>query len=90
VETVPGRLTARLRLFNGQAEAVRITPDMIWLALGYTPEPPGPRIPAEGLTPFDLLPGQAADVTIHWAWAGEPFADLSVGGYRFTLSFSYR
>jgi hypothetical protein len=86
VETVPGRLTARLRLFNGQANAVRITPDTIWLALGYAPEPPGPRIPAEGLAPFDLLPGQAADVMIYWAWAGEPFANLSIGGNRYAIT----
>jgi hypothetical protein len=85
VETVPGRLTAHLRLFNGQAGAVRITPDMVWLALGYAPEPPGPRVSAEGLPPFDLLPGQAADMTIHWPWAGEPFAGLSVEDYQYAM-----
>lgn len=38
--------------------------------------PPGPRTPAEGLARFDLLPDQAANVTLIWAWAGEPFGSL--------------
>ncbi|MCC7206393.1 MAG: hypothetical protein IT323_03750 [Anaerolineae bacterium] len=55
-------------------EPVHIRPDDIWMAFGYAPHSPGPRVPAEGLAPFDLLPGQAADVTVVWAWAGEPHA----------------
>jgi hypothetical protein len=85
VETTLGRITAKLRIFNGQTESVRIGRGMIWLALGYAPEPQGPRLTAQGLTPFDLLPGQAADVTIYWAWAGEPFGSLGVGEYRYNV-----
>jgi hypothetical protein len=86
VERVPGHITVTLRIFNGQTQPIPITPDTIWLALGYSPEPPGPRLPAEGLTPFDLLSGQAADLILLWAWAGEPYGSLSMGGYRYALS----
>jgi hypothetical protein len=65
VTTVPGRVTVQLRLYNGGGESAQITGDMIWIAFGYVPNPPGPRIPAEGLAPFVLLPGQAADVAIY-------------------------
>src|SRR5258708_8331026 len=41
VETIPGHITVQLRIFNGQTEPVRITPDTIWLALCYAAEPSG-------------------------------------------------
>jgi hypothetical protein len=41
----------------------------------FTPrEPPGPWTPADGLEPFTLLPGQAVDLALHWAWGDEPYA----------------
>jgi hypothetical protein len=43
------------------------------------------RTPANGLEPFTLLPGQAVDLTLHWAWAGEPYAMMKVGVYRFAI-----
>ncbi len=55
------------------------------MAFGYAPNPPGPRILADGLAPFALLPGQAADVTIYWAWAGEPFGSLNGAVYRYAM-----
>lgn len=88
VETVPGHVTVRLRIFNERAEAVRITPDTIWLALGYASEPSGPRFPAEGPVPFDLLPGQAADFVLFWTWAGELYGSLNIGAYRYSIEFS--
>jgi len=57
------------------------------LALGYVENPPGPRAPAEGLMPFDLLPGQAADMTLVWLWQNEPYASLGVGAWRYSLQF---
>jgi hypothetical protein len=57
------------------------------MAFGYAENPPGPRIPAEGMTPFDLLPGQAADMTLVWPWVGDPFGSLAVGGWLFSLQF---
>jgi hypothetical protein len=87
VTTAEGRITTRMRLYNGGAAPVPITPDDLWLALGYAENPPGPRTPAEGLTPFDLLPGQAADMTLVWLWSGEPYASLGIGAYRFALQF---
>lgn len=85
VTTAAGRLTTRLRVYNDGMRAVRITPDDIWLALGYAPDPPGPRQPAEGLTPFDLLPEQAVDLTLVWYWASEPYGALQVGEWRFAM-----
>ncbi|MBN8592417.1 MAG: hypothetical protein J0M33_11680 [Anaerolineae bacterium] len=81
-------LTTQLWLYNGGLSAIPIRPKSIWLALGYAPEPDGPRMIAEGLAPFDLLPGQAADVTLVWVWNGEPFASFSLGGFRYRLALS--
>ena len=88
VTTSPGRLTARLRIYNGGIVSQRFTPDDIWLALGYTPNPPGPRTPAEGMRPFDLMAEQAADVTLIWQRSDEPFAGLQVANYRFAIVVS--
>ncbi len=87
VTTSLGQVTTRLRLYNGGSASIPIAPDSLWLAPGYAENPSGPRIPAEGLTPFDLLPGQAADITLVWLWSGEPYASLGIGAYRFALQF---
>ena len=87
VTRTAGQVTTRLRIYNGGAESVPIAPNDVWLALGYAENPPGPRLPAEGLTPFDLLPGQAADITLIWPWAGEPYASLGVGEWRYAIQF---
>lgn len=87
VTTNDGRITTRMRLYNGSAMMITISPDVVWLALGYAENPPGPRTPAEGLAPFDLLPDQAADVTLVWAWASEPFGSLGVGDWRYSVTF---
>ncbi len=86
VTTAAGQMTARLWLYNGGWQTLRFTPDDIWLALGYAEDPPGPRAPAERLTPFDLLPGQAADLTLVWAWSDEPYASLGMGVWRFAIA----
>jgi hypothetical protein len=85
VTFIEGQITTRLRIYNGRTETLSFTQDDIWLALGYAPEPPGPRNPAEGLTPFDLLPEQAVDLTLVWYWGGEPYASMGVGDYRFAI-----
>ena len=85
VTYVNGHITTHLRIYNGRTEILHFSQDDIWLALGYAPEPPGPRNPAEGLTPFDLLPEQAVDLTLTWYWDGEPYASMGVGGYRFAV-----
>jgi len=85
VTYLDGQITTHLRIYNGSAETLHFTQDDIWLALGYAPEPPGPRNPAEGLTPFDLLPEQAVDLTLVWYWSGEPYASMGVGDYRFAI-----
>jgi len=85
VTYLEGQITTHLRIYNGRAETLHFTQDDIWLALGYAPEPPGPRNPTEGLTPFDLLPEQAVDLTLVWYWGGEPYANMGVGDYRFAI-----
>jgi len=87
VETVEGRVTIRLRAYNGQSEPVDIRPEDISIAFGYEAQPPGPWTPADGLEPFILLPGQAVDLTLYWPWAGEPYAMLRVGVYRYAVQF---
>ncbi|MEZ4667741.1 MAG: hypothetical protein R3E39_07470 [Anaerolineae bacterium] len=83
-----GQITTRLRIYNGQSETLHFTQDDIWLALGFAPEPPGPRNPAEGLTPFDLLPEQAIDLTLVWHWDSEPYASMGVGEYKFSIQLT--
>lgn len=87
VTTEDGRITTRFRLYNGGTTIIPMTPDDVWLALGYAENPPGPRTPAEGLAPFEVLPGQAADLTLIWLWSGEPFGGLGVGDYRYGIQF---
>lgn len=87
VTTSAGQVTTRLRLYNGGNTLLPIMSEDVWLALGYVENPPGPRTPAEGLAPFDLLPGQAADMTLVWLWSGEPYGSLGIGAYRFALQF---
>jgi hypothetical protein len=88
VTFVEGQITTHLRIYNGRTETLHFTQDDIWLALGYAPEPPGPRNPAEGLTPFDLLPEQAVDLRLVWYWGGEPYASMGVGEYRFAMQLT--
>jgi hypothetical protein len=88
VTYLEGQITTHLRIYNGRAEPLPFTQDDIWLALGYAPEPPGPRNPAEGLTPFDLLPEQAVDLTLVWYWGGEPYASMGIGDYRFAIQLT--
>jgi hypothetical protein len=84
-ETVEGRVTIWLRAYNGQSEPVEVRPEDISIAFGYEPQPPGPWIPADGLEPFTLLPGQAADLSLVWPWSGEPYAMLRFGVYRYAV-----
>ncbi len=85
VETVEGQVTVRLRAYNGQPEPADLRPDDFAVAFGYAPQPPGPWIPADGLEPFTLLPGQAVDLTLIWSWGGEPYATLRLGVYQYAL-----
>jgi hypothetical protein len=85
VETVPGRMTVRLRAYNGQSEPVDLRPEDVSIAFGYEAQPPGPWTTADGLEPFTLLPGQAVDLTLVWAWVGEPYAVVRVAKYRFAV-----
>ncbi|MBE2183481.1 MAG: hypothetical protein IAE89_08660 [Anaerolineae bacterium] len=87
ITTQVGQITTQFRLYNGGSLPLPITPDDLWLALGYGENPPGPRAPAEGLAPINLLPGQAADMTLVWLWQGEPFGSLGIGDYRYNLQF---
>lgn len=56
------------------------------LALGYAENPPGPWQSAAGWRDTPLLPGQVADVALHWSWSGEPFGALQVLGGVFSIA----
>lgn len=83
VNTLEGQITTRLRIYNGQTTPITFTPDDIWLALGYAPDPPGPCNPAEGMPSFELLSEQAVNLMLVWYWVNEPYVALQVGCYRF-------
>ena len=85
VQTIPGRMTIQLRIYNSQSEAVQLEAEDFSIALGYAPQPPGPWTTAEELEAFTLLPGQAVDLTLSWTWAGEPYAQLQVLSWRFAV-----
>jgi hypothetical protein len=88
VHTTSAYLKAQLRIVNRRLSPVIFTPDSIWLALGYSPQPTEPRIPAEGLTPFTLLPGQAVDMSVFWAYGSEQFGVIGVeGDYLYAIRF---
>ncbi|KAB2893780.1 MAG: hypothetical protein F9K28_07465 [Bacteroidetes bacterium] len=81
-----GYLVTSLRLYNGQFEPVTLYPDDIQLAFGSHPNPPGPWVAASGLEAMTILPGQAGDLTITWAWEGQmPYAALRVLAYEFSI-----
>jgi hypothetical protein len=55
------------------------------VALGYAAQPAGPQVFAQ-LDSFILQPRQAADLTLVFAWHGEPYATLRVTeAYQFSL-----
>jgi hypothetical protein len=59
----------------------------VWLVYGFTERPVGPHMTAE-IQAFDLEPGQAVDLTLTFAWHGEPFATLGVlNDYQFAITF---
>jgi hypothetical protein len=88
VTTQPGRLTLKMRVFNGQFTPLTLDDRSVWLIYGYSERPAGPHIAAE-LSPVSLLSGQAADVTLIFAWHGEPFAMLGILD-EYTYAFTIR
>jgi len=83
VTTRSGILSLRLRFFNPRDEPVRLDSQTVRVMYGYQPHPVGPELDTQ-MEPFDLLPGQAADLTAYLAWRGEPFVTISVWDtYRF-------
>ena len=85
ITTQPGRLLVRLRMFNGQTMPLLLDEQSVWLTYGYAEQPVGPHI-AAAIQPISVAPAQAADVTLTFAWKGEPFAMLNVlGQYQYSL-----
>ena len=85
INTQPGRMTVRLRVFNGQISPLMLDDQSVWLTYGYAERPVGPHIAAD-IQPISLAPAQAADVTLTFAWKSEPFAILSVlGQYQYSI-----
>lgn len=88
VTHIEEQITTDLGIYNGRGEMLHLTQDDIWLALDYAPQPPGLRNPAEVLTPFNLMPEQAVDLTLVCYWGGEPYASMGVGDYRFVIQLT--
>lgn len=88
--TQPSHLTLRLRIYNGQLEPLTLDKRSIWLAYGYSERPTGPHVAAE-LQPVTLAPFQAADLTLIFAWDGEPYATLEIlNAYEYSLTLTGR
>lgn len=82
-----GYLVTELRLYNGQFEPATIFPDDIRITFGNQPNPPGPWQAASGFEEITILPGQALDLSITWAWDGRvPFSLLRILEYMFGLN----
>ncbi len=86
ITTQTGRLTVKVHLFNGRFAPLKIDDQSIWLIYGYSEQPEGPHIAAD-VQPVSLEPGQAADLTLVFAWHGEPFAMLGIlGEYSYSMT----
>lgn len=88
VTTQSGQLTTRFRIYNGGSETLHISSDDIQLALGYVPNPTGPYQPAENMQASTLLPEQAIDLTLIWAWNNELYGTIQIGDYRYSITFN--
>jgi len=87
VTTDLGRASVRLRIYNGRYTNISIDSQSLWIIYGYTAQPVGPRMAAE-IHPFVLEPNQAAELTVTFAWHGEPYALLGAfDNYQFAVKF---
>lgn len=84
-EFVPQWVKVKLRIYNGRLTPIVVDANTIQIAYGYAENPVGPTEPAI-LAAFELASGQAVDLTITFAWQGEPFCTLSVFDYRFAIT----
>jgi hypothetical protein len=41
------------------------------------------------MEPFTLLPDKAVDLTLYWPWAGESYAMMKAGVYRFAIQLEW-
>jgi hypothetical protein len=87
VETSPDRVTIRCQLYNGSDRVLHIGQDTIWIIYGYRAKPQGPRLLSTGLVEFDLMPGQAAQMTVYFPWNGEPDSVLGIGDHEYSVEF---
>ncbi len=87
VTSAQGEVNIHVRIYNGQYAPVRLDANSIGLVYGYAEHPVGPSVAAE-LDAFELQPRQAADMSMKFAWHGEPFATLRLlGSYEYGLTF---
>ncbi len=83
----PEWLAVRVRLFNPNDQAITLRPGDIYAV--FSPVvvngsfPIGPQVsPADAPLPLTLRRGEAQDIELRFAWAGEPYVGISIGGYR--------
>lgn len=86
--TSPRDLVVSVRLFNPQSQPITVLASEI--AVVFSPVvledvyPVGPLVQAGGETlPLVVEPGQAQDIELRFAWNGDPYVGLQIGGYRF-------
>ncbi|MBX3085042.1 MAG: hypothetical protein KF716_25640 [Anaerolineae bacterium] len=84
-ESTTGWVKVKLRIYNGRLTPIVVDPNTIQIAYGYAENPVGPTESAD-LTAFELASGQAVDLTITFAWQGEPYCTLSLFDYRFSIT----
>jgi hypothetical protein len=74
------------RVFNPQASPVALEALENWLVLGYAPLPLGPQSPPiAGELPDAISAGTAFDLTLTFAYAGEPYGRLFLLGREYAL-----
>ncbi len=71
-----GQVTTRLRMYNGGESPFRSRRMMSGWRWATPKTRPVRARPLKGLYRCDLLPGQAADITLIWPWHGEPYGSL--------------
>jgi hypothetical protein len=95
VETSPGELVVLARLYNPTGAQIGL--DSQHLSVVYSPAdsnaskqfPIGsPVLPTAPALPLMVAAGQSTDAELHFAWNGDAYAGLVIGGYQYVLTLA--
>lgn len=83
----PESLMVRVRVFNPHDQAVTLRPSDVYVIFSpvvvESTFPIGPMTSSTGVSlPLVLRRGEARDIELHFAWAGEPYVGFAIGSYR--------